>query len=64
MSTLMRKIFRCAWCFEINEILVDLSAGKKQEYVEECQVCCRPNTMHIRIDPVKRFVTVENELEG
>ena len=60
----MRKTFRCAWCFEVNEILVDLSAGEDQVLVEDCQVCCRPNTVHIRIDIDTRQVIVENEQEG
>jgi hypothetical protein len=60
----MRKTFRCAWCFEVNEIFVDLSAGGDQVYVEDCQVCCRPNTIHVSIDVDTRQVTVENEPEG
>lgn len=60
----MRKIFRCAWCFEVNEIVVDISGGEDQVYVEDCQVCCRPNTIHVRIDLETRHVVVENEAEG
>jgi hypothetical protein len=60
----MRKTFRCAWCFEVNEIEVDLSAGDSQVYTEDCQVCCRPNTIHVRIDEQQRRVMVENEAEG
>jgi hypothetical protein len=60
----MRKIFRCAWCFEINEIDVDISAGEDQVFVEDCQVCCRPNTIHVLIDLDTRQVAVENEAEG
>jgi hypothetical protein len=60
----MRKIFRCAWCFEINEIYVDISAGADQVYEENCQVCCRPNTIRVRIDLETRQVDVENEAEG
>jgi len=60
----MRKTFRCAWCFERNEIFIDLSAGENQEYVEDCQVCCRPNTIRVRIDFDSRRVVVENEAEG
>ena len=60
----MRKTFRCAWCFEINEIDVDLSAGEDQVFVEECQVCCRANTIHVHIDIDARQVAIENEAEG
>jgi len=60
----MRKTFRCAWCFEINEIFVDISGGEDQEYVEDCQVCCRPNTIRVHIDVDSHQVLVENEQEG
>lgn len=43
--------YTCIYCFQQNEVLVDMSGGTKQEYVEDCQVCCRPNRLHIVIDP-------------
>ena len=33
---------RCPYCGEINEIALDPGSGSQQEYVEDCQVCCRP----------------------
>lgn len=33
---------RCPYCGEINEIALDPGSGNEQEYVEDCQVCCRP----------------------
>lgn len=60
----MKKIFRCAWCFEINEIFVDISGGNDQVYEEDCQVCSRPNTIHVNIDQDTLRVEVEAELEG
>jgi hypothetical protein len=32
----------CPYCGEINEIGLDPGSGPRQEYVEDCQVCCRP----------------------
>jgi Cysteine-rich CPXCG len=32
----------CPYCGEINEINLDPGSGNHQEYVEDCQVCCRP----------------------
>jgi hypothetical protein len=32
----------CPYCGEINEIALDPGSGTAQEYVEDCQVCCRP----------------------
>ena len=31
----------CPYCGEINEIGLDPGSGSEQEYVEDCQVCCR-----------------------
>lgn len=42
--------FPCAYCGEINATSIDLSAGKAQSYIEDCQVCCRPNRLEIQFD--------------
>jgi hypothetical protein len=31
----------CPYCGEMNEIGLDPGSGGTQEYVEDCQVCCR-----------------------
>ncbi|MEE9218406.1 MAG: CPXCG motif-containing cysteine-rich protein [Acidobacteriota bacterium] len=42
--------YRCPSCGEAIEIAVDPSAGRLQEYVEDCSVCCRPNVLRIEFD--------------
>ena len=42
--------YTCGSCGEEIVIPIDLSAGAKQDYVEDCPVCCRANEIHIRID--------------
>jgi hypothetical protein len=32
----------CPYCGEMNEIGLDPGSGPRQEYVEDCQICCRP----------------------
>jgi hypothetical protein len=32
----------CPYCGELNDISLDPGGGRHQEYVEDCQVCCRP----------------------
>ena len=32
----------CPYCGELVEIALDPGGGAKQEYIEDCQVCCRP----------------------
>jgi hypothetical protein len=39
----------CPYCGERIIILVDSSAGS-QEYIEDCQVCCRPITIYLTIN--------------
>ncbi len=55
--------YSCAFCGEPNEIDVDISAGARQSYVEDCQVCCQPNVLRIGFDNVGR-VHVEAEPES
>jgi hypothetical protein len=40
----------CPYCGEINEIALDPGSGARQEYVEDCQVCCRPWQLSVRYD--------------
>ena len=41
---------RCPYCGEMNEIALDPGSGAEQEYVEDCQVCCRPWRVSVRYD--------------
>lgn len=40
----------CQACGEEIVIPLDVSQGSRQEYVEDCPVCCRPNVVHVEID--------------
>lgn len=35
-------ILPCPYCGEANVIALDPGGGARQEYVEDCQVCCQP----------------------
>lgn len=39
----------CPFCAETITLLVDASAGS-QEYIEDCQVCCRPMQVTLEAD--------------
>jgi hypothetical protein len=43
--------FACGYCGEISSITVDPTGGSEQSYVEDCPVCCRPNSVLVRLDP-------------
>ena len=59
----MTSGFPCASCGEWNETPVDPSAGSNQSYVEDCQVCCRPNLLRISLDPETEAFVITAELE-
>jgi len=40
----------CPYCGERVVIGLDPGGGTKQEYVEDCQVCCRPCRVRLRYD--------------
>ncbi len=39
----------CPYCGESIEILLDASVDD-QNYIEDCQVCCRPITLNVDVD--------------
>jgi hypothetical protein len=60
----MDETFTCAFCLESNSIFVDPSGGEHQTYVEDCQVCCRPNVLAIHWDEFSRQFVVESQPES
>lgn len=46
----MEAGFQCAGCGEWNTTAVDESAGSRQRYVEDCQICCKPNLLLVEYD--------------
>lgn len=40
---------QCPYCWESFEIIVDCSV-ETQEYIEDCEVCCRPILFDIHVD--------------
>jgi hypothetical protein len=59
----MESGFQCAACGEWNETSVDESAGSQQSYVEDCQVCCKPNVLRIEYDNSAQEYVISAELE-
>ena len=48
MNGLEAANIQCPYCWEMIEITVDCSVNS-QEYVEDCEVCCRPIVMTIKL---------------
>ena len=58
---LVEHTYTCCSCGETIVTAVDPSAGSRQDYVEDCPVCCRPHTLRVRVDG--DHVEIDAELE-
>lgn len=56
--------YQCAGCFEWIETTVDRTGGSRQQYIEDCQVCCKPNLLTVRWDTSAAEYTITAELES
>ena len=52
----------CGACGEEIVVPIDVSQGERQEYVEDCPVCCRANIIRVEVDE-QGEVSVWSELE-
>ncbi len=46
----MTGTYECAFCGEENETVVDPAGGRRQQFTEDCAVCCRPNLITFTFD--------------
>lgn len=42
--------FNCPYCAAVISIRIDQTAGKRQAFVTDCEVCCRPMEIEVDID--------------
>lgn len=56
--------YACWACGEEIVVPVDVTVGTRQDYVEDCPVCCRPNELHVEVDPEHGHVRVWNDPVG
>lgn len=49
MNELLEQGVSCPYCSEPIDILIDASIDS-QDYIEDCQVCCRPIHVQARVD--------------
>lgn len=59
----MEAGYQCAGCGEWNQTNIDPTAGRRQRYVEDCQVCCKPNLLSISYDGEENEYLISAELE-
>ena len=64
MELLQEADIRCPYCGEVISILLDGSVDE-QEYIEDCQVCCKPIVLHVQVsDDGHCVVDVRDENEA
>ena len=49
MNEIKEQSIYCPYCGENISVLVDCSE-EQQEYIEDCQVCCRPININVQYD--------------
>ena len=61
MNLLETTRIRCPYCGELIELVIDCSVSR-QDYIEDCTVCCRPINLDISIDQtISAVARHENE---
>lgn len=63
MHGLVEKEVSCPYCGEEIGVLIDCSV-EEQDYIEDCQVCCRPIRVQVHVipdSPPEVIVLHENE---
>ena len=43
-------VWVCQYCGVLNSVWIDLTIEGKQDFVEDCRICCRPNHIIITTD--------------
>jgi hypothetical protein len=51
----------CPYCGEPLTLWVDESAGRRQAYVEDCVVCCRPIEVDVSVADGEADVSVRRQ---
>jgi hypothetical protein len=52
---------QCPYCGEAIELMIDDSVEQRQQYIEDCPVCCRPIEVQVAIEDGEPQVSVSGE---
>jgi hypothetical protein len=62
MNRLASKHITCPYCGENYELVIDCSIPE-QNYIEDCEVCCRPINLFVSVIDNDVRVTAKHENE-
>lgn len=55
--------YYCAFCGEPSTSFVEISGGMDRSYIEDCQVCCRPNVLYVRINEDTLDIEIDHDYQ-
>ena len=47
-----KESFLCPYCGSENSLFIDFSAGSYQEFISDCEICCRPVVIAVELDGI------------
>ncbi len=56
--------YMCQWCGRNVSISIDPAGGRTQELIEDCEMCCRPNILHVTVELDDRGVSIDSQREN
>ncbi|PRY84398.1 CPXCG motif-containing cysteine-rich protein [Mongoliibacter ruber] len=59
---MLEHFFSCPYCFEEISMLLDPSVSK-QNYIEDCEVCCNPIELSFEIEESELHFFEANSIE-
>ncbi len=59
---LQEQTVSCPYCGEMISVVIDATIDS-QEYIEDCEVCCRPITFDVEVDNTGVHVQASHENE-
>ena len=57
-------VWTCQYCGEPNSVWIDLTVEGKQDFIEECNICCRPNRIIISMDEADNIFIESRQYDG
>ena len=50
MSLEQSEDFLCPYCGQTNPLSIDFAGGSRQRFVVDCEVCCAPIVVHLKMN--------------
>jgi len=61
MNVDIKELFHCPYCGSSNFLTIDYSRENKQDFVNDCEICCKPMFINIVLEENIVCINVEKE---